>query len=153
MNKSKVLNIGAGKKPIVGAINHDIVKYSKYIDVIWDLNNLPWPWSDNSFDKIKAWSVFEHLNIGLVKSMNECWRILKPKGILVAKFPYWKSEGCWNDPTHIRGYALKSMDYFDPDTEHGTLYDFYTPFKWKLLKKGFIKGTNISMAFEMQVRK
>jgi len=152
-SKSKILNLGAGKEPIKSAVNHDITKHSKYIDIAWDLNNLPWPWPDNFFDKIRAWAVLEHLEIGLLKSMNECWRILRPKGILVIKLPYWKSEGCWDDPTHMRGYTLNTMNYFDPDTKYGNQYDFYTLFKWKILKKEFIKGTNISIFFEVQVRK
>jgi len=151
--KSKILNLGAGKRPIKSAVNHDILKHSKYIDIVWDLNNLPWPWSNNSFDKIRAWAVLEHLNIGLVESMNECWRILRPKGILVIKLPYWESESCWDDPTHKRGYTLNTMSFFDPDTENGKKYDFYTPYKWKGLNKGVVKDTDISIFFEMQVRK
>jgi predicted SAM-dependent methyltransferase len=149
----KVLNLGAGKSPIKDAVNHDITKHSDFISIVWDLNKLPWPWKDNSFDKIVAWAVLEHLDISLVQSMNECWRILRPGGIIALKVPYWDSEGCWNDPTHKRGYTLQSMDYFDPDTKFGTQYNFYTPFKWKGLKKGFVKGSNKSIRFELRVKK
>lgn len=130
----KVLNIGAGNDPIVGAVNHDITKHHDYIDVVWDLNNLPWPWEDDSFDLVNARAVLEHLDRDLLTTMNEIWRILKPGGVAVIKLPFWQHEVSWEDPTHRRGYALKTFDYFDPSTKIGKKYDFYTPRKWKITR-------------------
>lgn len=146
----KVLNIGAGNDPIAGAVNHDITKHHDYIDVTWDLNNLPWPWADDEFDLVHARAVLEHLNLDLLQSMNEIWRILKPGGTAVIKLPFWKHEVSWEDPTHRRGYALKTFDYFDPSTKIGGKYRFYTPRKWKIVRPARLNRCGSSIHCTLQ---
>ena len=140
----RILNIGAGQRIIAGAVNHDIVKHRPEIDVVHDLNDMPWPWDDNSFDYISARAVFEHLNHDLIVSMNECWRILAPGGVIDLKLPYWKHDHSFDNPTHRWHFGPGSFDYFDPTTFNGTHYGFYTPYKWRILKKGFCKGSDNS---------
>jgi len=43
--------------------------------------------------------VLEHLD-DVVKVIEECYRILKPKGILDIYVPYYKSKKAFRDPTH-----------------------------------------------------
>ena len=76
-----------------GAINHDLHKHASYIDVEHDLNEYPWPWGDETADAIYAKDVLEHLN-NLVKSLEECWRILLMGGQLHLSMPHYKSEYC-----------------------------------------------------------
>ena len=129
----RVLNLGAGNRPVKGAVNHDLRKHKPYISVVHDLNDIPWPWPDNSFDRIEAWSVFEHLKINLVEVMNECWRILAPGGKLHSKVPCWDVDTAWADPTHYWKYSLRSFDCLDPTTKIGGEDEFYTARKWKIL--------------------
>jgi len=135
----KVLNLGAGDRIYKGddvqVVNHDLRKHRPEIDVAWDLNYIPWPWPDEEFDMIIASSVFEHLEITLVESFNECWRILKPKGILKVAVPYWKHENAYADPTHRWRFDPKTFDFFDPSTELGKEYSYYTPYKWEILDR------------------
>jgi SAM-dependent methyltransferase len=130
-----ILNLGCGNRPLKGAINLDISKHHSYVDVVHDLNNLPWPFEDEQFDKIAALAVLEHLDIDLLQSINECWRILKPGGLLIVKLPLAKNVKSWDDPTHRRPYTLLTLDYFCPSTEYGKKYKFYTDKKWKYIKK------------------
>ena len=120
-------------------IEHDVAQLPHgEIDVIHNLNETPWPWPDNRFQKIEAWSVFEHLRISLIDSVEECWRILMPGGELHVKVPYWKSTHAYLDPGHYwRGWDLRSFDFFDPGTKYGTEAEFYTPHKWRLLSRDF----------------
>lgn len=148
-----VLVLGAGDRVNINAINLDRVKHREEIDVVWDLDNVPWPFKDNEFRFIEAVAVLEHLKIGLVAAMNECWRILKSGGGIYVKLPYWKHERSWEDPTHIRSYALRTMDWFDPDTDNGKRYGFYTDRKWKVLEKGFTHKSKSSLFFRMEVIK
>jgi predicted SAM-dependent methyltransferase len=66
-----VLNLGCGMKRIEKegwrVVNNDRMEDPKrpWIDVVWDLDTIPWPWEDNSFDRVVALSVFEHLRITL----------------------------------------------------------------------------------------
>lgn len=148
-----ILNLGCGNKPIVGAINHDRIIHRPDIDIAWDLNDLPWPWADNSFDLIVALAVLEHLRINLIESVNECWRILRPGGELYIKLPYWDSEVSYIDPTHYWRFSPSSLDIFDPSTEYGRRYSFYTPYKWTIIKAPQLNRAGTSFHARMRVIK
>lgn len=148
-----VLNLGAGNSPREGAINHDIRKHRSEIDIAWDLNDLPWPWDDESFDLIIAKAVLEHLRINLIESVNECWRILKPDGRMYLKLPYWKHDNTYLDPTHYWRFALETPYVFDPATDYGRKYAFYTDRKWKIIKGPYLNNAKSSILVTMEVRK
>ena len=148
-----VLNLGAGNRIIEGAVNHDRIIHRPEISVAHDLNDLPWPWGDESFDLIVARAVFEHLRITLLESVSECWRILRPGGELQLKLPYWKHEHSFLDPTHYWQFGLRTCDIFDPDTEYGRAYAFYTDRKWRIVKGPKLNDVGSSIHVRMQVRK
>jgi len=130
----KTLNLGAGNRILTGdVVNHDRRAHRPEIDVVHDLNDLPWPWDDESFDAIVAWAVFEHLDIDLLTAIDECWRILKPGGQLSVKLPWYRHEMSYNDPTHRYQVGLGIFDSFDPDLLKGQQMDFYTERKWRLV--------------------
>jgi len=118
-------------------VQHDLKLYSDQIDIAWDLNKIPWPWQNETFTRIEAWAVFEHLKINLVESVNECWRIMRPGGKLHIKVPYWKHYRAWKDPMHYWRYEKGVFDYFDPNTKYGKEYDEYTPHKWRIVDGGW----------------
>jgi len=151
------LNLGAGNRPVEGFVNHGRRKHRDEIDIMWDLNELPWPWRDEEFGEIHAMSVLEHLNIDLLQSIDECWRILASGGMLRVRVPYWRHETCWRDPTHRRGYTMSTFDLFDPSTKAGTEYGFYTECKWKIIECQYIylkdDFTSIASSVEAVMRK
>lgn len=147
------LNLGAGNRIISGAVNHDLVRHREEIDVVWDLNNLPWPWRDNQFEFICARSIFEHLNISLLQAVDECWRIILPNGRAEIKLPYWNHEETWNDPTHRRGYGLGIFDVFDPAREKGQNHGFYTERKWHVVEVGYSNERRSSVIGILEVIK
>jgi predicted SAM-dependent methyltransferase len=151
-----VLQLGCGGTPKGNAVNHDRVKHSPHVDVAHDLNRLPWPWPDCSFEHIVARAVLEHLDIDLVESLNECWRLLRPGGTIFLKLPYVGAEHSYDDPTHRWFFTLRSLDQFDPDTERGKTYGFYTPRKWRILSVVYNKGeakASTSIIAKLEVRK
>lgn len=152
MNKP-ILNLGCGNKLIAGAVQHDRVKHRPEVDIVHDLNVLPWPWADNSFERIVAWAVLEHLNIDLLQSMNECWRILKPGGQIQLKLPVWDHPNSWTDPTHRWHYTLETCDIFDPRTKYGSEYRFYTDRKWKIVDKARLNNAKSSFFVTLEVIK
>lgn len=151
----QVLNLGSGRKPIRGAINHDLSLdvQRPFVTVAHDLNLLPWPWADNSFDCIVARAVLEHLNIDLVASLNECWRILRPGGALHLKVPYWRSDRSYSDVTHRWFCNLESFDQFDPERRRGREYEFYTQRHWQIVKGPRLNEAKTSIHVTMRVRK
>jgi len=131
------LNLGCGSQNLEGFVNHDLIRHSDWVDVAWDLNELPWPWEDDQFEMVIAASVLEHLYHNLLTSMNELWRITEQDGLAVVKLPYWKAEISWNDLTHIHRVGLGLMDQLDPRTKRGHQYWFYTRRKWAIEEKRF----------------
>ena len=129
-----ILNLGAGNQIIEGAVNHDQVKHRPEIEVVHDLNVLPWPWEDESFDLVVAKAVLEHLRITLFESMDECWRLLRPGGTVYLKLPYWNHDNSFADPSHYWKFALDTLRIFDPSTAYGLAYQFYPHKKWKIIK-------------------
>lgn len=148
-----VLNLGCGHRLIAGAVNHDRSKHRPEVDVAHDLNELPWPWADDSFDLVVAWAVFEHLRINLLESVGECWRILRPGGIVDLKLPHWQHEHTYIDPTHYWAFSLRTCDVFDPTTRYGKQYGFYMEQKWKIVQPAQLNRCQSSFYIKMQVLK
>jgi SAM-dependent methyltransferase len=147
-----LLILGCGNKPVAGAVNHDRIRHREEIDIAWDLNDLPWPWEDESFDRVHANAVLEHLRLNLVESLNECWRILRPGGTLYVKLPHWKHDTSYMDPTHYWQYSVRALDVFDPATEFGRRYAFYTDRKWRLVKGPMLNKARSSIVATLEKR-
>jgi ubiquinone/menaquinone biosynthesis C-methylase UbiE len=143
-----ILNLGAGNRIIEGAVNHDRLKHRPEISITHDLDVLPWPWSDSSFDAIQAISVFEHLSITLIQALDECWRILKPGGQLVIKYPIYTTPTAHDDPTHRWHWSEKVLDFVDDTTRYGREAAYYTPRRWHIVSRGLIKERNVKAVLE-----
>jgi len=105
------------------------------VDVVHDLNIVPWPFENDRFYSISAIHLVEHLR-DLVSFMNECHRVLAPGGTLYIETPMAGGdpdlEFC--DPTHVRCYRPHSfINYF---TVEGVLDFGYTDRPWSILKVG-----------------
>lgn len=132
------ISLGAGTEPEKGFINVDIVKLPG-IDVVHNLMQYPWPFEDTSATYIKAKDIIEHMAThlpdgrnSLIAFIEECHRILKPGGTLWIQTPSWDADFLWIDPTHVRGYDIRSFDFFDPDTDFGRSTGFYSEAKFKV---------------------
>ena len=154
------LCLGCGNSPLAieGSgltINHGLRldPQRPWVTVAHDLNELPWPWEDNSFDQIIARSLFEHLRINLLESLDECWRILRPGGWIWLKVPYCCSERSYDDPTHYWRFGQGALDVFDPDTKAGQEYAFYTERKWRIIERPKLNKAKSSFSAKLMVRK
>jgi SAM-dependent methyltransferase len=132
------ISLGAGLEPEDGFVNLDIVDMPG-VDVVHNLMHFPYPFQDNSAEYIKAKDLIEHLATHLPDGRNtliafieECHRILKPGGTLWIQTPAWDADFLWIDPTHVRGYDIRSFDFFDPDTDFGRGTGFYSDVKFKV---------------------
>ena len=106
------LNLGCGNDIKKGWVNLDIYK-GEGIDVVHDLNNLPLPFEDNSFNYILCKDILEHVNY--VDVMNELHRILKKGGIIRIRVPHFTSKSNYADPTHINLFSSNTFYYFVRD--------------------------------------
>ena len=94
------LDFGCGRNPQPGYVGVD--KYAPDADVKIDLFELPWtPWKDGTVDEIHMSHFLEHIPQKIRwPFFEECWRILKPDGIVRIFVPNWKSERAYGDCTH-----------------------------------------------------
>jgi len=136
MQNYKKLNLGAGKDIRSEYVNHDIANIDG-IDVVHNLNDLPWPWEKDSFEEIVAMDVLEHLD-EFLPIMEELHRILRPDGIIRIKVPYWNSVFCHIDPTHKQLFHEMTFHFLDPSKELCKTRDYYTSARFKILEEVFI---------------
>ena len=81
------LNLGSGKKKKEGYLGVDIRKLEN-VDIVADLTKIPYPFQVDSVDEIFMEEFLEHISWREVfKVLKECWRILKPNGILSISSP------------------------------------------------------------------
>lgn len=87
-------------------------------DVLHNLNELPWPFENDSYDEVHAYNLLEHLGQqGDFKSFfdhfSEIYRILKPDGVLCGICPKHDSKWLWADPGHRRVILPESFVFLD----------------------------------------
>jgi SAM-dependent methyltransferase len=87
-------------------------------DVLWDLNEFPYPFEDNTFDEIHAYEVLEHIGTQgdyrhFFKEFEEYARILKPQGSFFGSTPLWNDMWAWGDPSHTRVINSGSLVFLD----------------------------------------
>lgn len=129
-NDKVILNLGCGKTRLPNSTGVDKYPVEDFVDVIHDLDVLPYPFEKNSVDEIHMYHVLEHLHDPIQK-MEELHRILKPNGILHIRVPHFSSMGAFSDITHIRPFGYISFDCFDPHHYH----HFYTKTQFRILDR------------------
>ncbi len=131
------VNLGCGERRIEGAqetvVNVDFRKTS-ITDVVHDLRDFPWPFSDEQFERAYALDIIEHM-LEVVPFLDEVWRILRPGGALFIRTTYFEAEQSYSDPTHCHYFTLDSFDYFDPETVFGKRYHWYSTRKWHVVDR------------------
>lgn len=130
MMETVIVNLGCGKTRIPQSIGVDRVKIDGFVDIVHDLDVIPYPFEGNSIDEIHFYHVLEHLHEP-IKKLEEIHRILKPGGILYLRVPHFSSMGAFSDLTHIRPFGYSSFDCFEKDSYH----HFYTSANFQILHK------------------
>ena len=105
----RTLDIGCGRRKLPGSLGLDS-HAAPGVDVVADLNHCL-PFKSEQFDAVNADQVLEHIT-NLPDLVREIHRVLRPSGFLVAHVPYFRSSWAHIDPTHVRSFTLRSMDYF-----------------------------------------
>jgi SAM-dependent methyltransferase len=111
------LNLGCGTDIREGWVNLDIAALPG-VDVVHDINILPLPFSDGSFDEILCNDILEHVDLAPV--LKECHRILSPGGRMRIEVPHYTSNNNYVDPTHRNRFSVKTFRFFARDTFEGS---------------------------------
>jgi len=133
IDKSKIgLHIGPGLLKIKNTISIDM-NPSVNPDIVWNLNENPWPIENNSKDSIIAMNVLEHLN-DISKTMDELHRISKPNALINILVPHFSSAAAFVDPTHKSYFSYRTFDYFISGSTLEKEYGFYKKIRFELVR-------------------
>ena len=101
------------------------------IDIVHDLEDVPYPLPDACCQIILASHIIEHLAPQrMLAIMDELWRLLLPDGQLIIAMPYAVGPRFVQDPTHCNPWNEVTPKYFTPDCPQ--LYSIYTPKPWTI---------------------
>ncbi len=117
------LDIACGQNKTPGFFGVDIAP-GEGVDVVWDLEQFPWPFPDNSVDEAVCNHYIEHTK-DLIAFMNEVHRILVPGGQVLFRAPYYNSMRAWQDPTHTRAISDATFLYYNKDWMKANKLDHY----------------------------
>ena len=103
------LNIGCGfNNRKFGDVDLDMNIEAKP-DVCGNCEKLPF--KDETFDKVKAIHILEHVD-NILAVMDECWRVLKRGCRMEIAVPMFPHEHAIADPTHKRFFIPLTFSYF-----------------------------------------
>lgn len=128
----EVLNLGSGRDIIEGAINLDLAPLEG-VDVVWDINNVPWPFESNTFETIICNHILEHVE-DLVKTMEEIHRVGKPNSLVKIRVPYFVNPVYYHDPTHKLKFNYDTFSYFSDES----IFSYYSTARFKTLKRRIV---------------
>lgn len=117
----RVLHLGPGHEESFG-VKVDVIPEVRP-DVLADLNRPPYPFRDNRFDAVYAFSVVEHLD-NFFGVFAELHRVLKPCGFVALLTPHFSSDGSYIDPSHRLHLSARSFDYLIEGTDIFASYGF-----------------------------
>ncbi len=129
------ISLGCGKTKPIGWIGIDKRSFPD-VDYVLDIGKNPLPFQDNSVNEIRAIHLFEHLTPDeLFFSVDECWRVLKPTGLLHIEVPKAGTSAFYAHPDHKIHFMKYTFAFFQvpPDgiDHHGYIKHFW---KIQLLK-------------------
>lgn len=125
MNPSTILNLGCGRKRMTGAVNLDVTPDTAP-DVVWNLDQHPWPFKDGSFETVYALDVVEHLT-DVLAAMQEIHRISRNGARIHITVPHFSCVNTFRDPTHKHAFSWFSFHYVTGENQ----WDFYTSARFR----------------------
>jgi SAM-dependent methyltransferase len=126
---ARVLDIGCGTNKIPGAIGMDVNPLSA-ADIVHDLDDVPYPFTDNQFDEVVGRHVIEHVRDPMAV-MSELHRITRHGGLIKLVAPHWTNPDFATDLTHrnhLNSYSFRNM------IEGHEVFPFYTEARFRQRK-------------------
>lgn len=171
VTKLKYLNLGCGNRHSADPewLHHDLLPHHENVRICFNLEQvneadsiiyddeleffcLSYGPQCITFEEIHARDVLEHISPSrFVHVMNFLWKHTKPNGFLHVQVPEANSENALIDPTHYRGFHIRSFDFLDPTTSYGRRNSFIYQLKpWKVCAAQRLPNTNVNLFFKLQ---
>ena len=93
-------------------------------DVLCDINHIPYPFRDRTFDALRAIHVIEHV-ADVIQTIEEFHRLVRPGGRIRIVTPHYTDFSSFCDPTHRWHLTSFSLRYFGEDDNAG--FGYYSP--------------------------
>ncbi|MDG2286926.1 MAG: methyltransferase domain-containing protein [Alphaproteobacteria bacterium] len=106
------LNIGCGFNKLDGYINVDQFPECNP-DVLWNLEETPWPFEESSVDELVAHHVLEHLGQEtkvFFAIFKELYRLMRDDGVIRITVPHPHHPTFLSDPTHVRAFTGNTFE-------------------------------------------
>ncbi len=110
---SRILDVGCGSNKMPGSIGIDCRPFAG-VDVVHDLESIPWPFAADSFDLLVCTHVIEHMS-DVGRFLREIHRISADGAEIRIATPHFSSLDSWLDPSHRQHLALESFGFFCAD--------------------------------------
>ena len=129
----RILDLGCGFAKTKDAIGVDRAPLVP-VDVMTDLEELPYPFAASTFDKIVLNDVIEHLP-NTIKAMEEIYRLCRPDARVFIRVINWSSHYNAMDPTHLRTFHEHTFNFFGTYKERS----YYSSARFDVVKvdKGY----------------
>lgn len=123
------LNLGCGQKKRPDCVNVDL-RPGVEPDLVWNLEERPYPLPRGHFEHIWALDVVEHLS-SIQDFVEEAWELLTPGGILEITTPHFSCANSYTDPTHRHHLGWFSFDYFTDASQ----WSFYSGARFEIAER------------------
>jgi len=121
-----IVDLGCGDRKIRHSVGVDCVHLSG-VDKVHDLNVFPYPFDDDSVDRVVMNNIIEHLD-DTIAVLGEVYRMLRPGGVCHIEVVYWNHKYTWSDPQHKHAFTELSWEFFT-----GKRKQYYTSYAFELL--------------------
>jgi SAM-dependent methyltransferase len=108
------VNLGSGGQSLAGYVNVDVNPNAAGVDLVYDLNQYPWPFDSDSIDEVCMDQVLEHLQDRNL-AVAEIYRILRPGGLAKISVPHFTWQYAYTDPTHRHFFGYYTFAYYARD--------------------------------------
>jgi len=106
------INLGCGNIKEDGWVGIDIRKFPA-VDYVLNIGKEKLPFANNSVEEIDADHLFEHFYPEeLFFCIEECFRVLKPKGHILIKVPKGDSSAFYVHPDHKIHFVKDTFSFF-----------------------------------------
>jgi predicted SAM-dependent methyltransferase len=106
------LNIGFGFNKLDGYVNVDQFPECTP-DVLWNLEQTPWPFEESSVDEMIAHHGLEHLGQEtkvFFAIMQEFYLLMRHDGLIRITVPHPNHPTFQSDPTHVRAFTYGTFE-------------------------------------------
>ena len=106
-----ILDVGCGTRKVEpGAVGIDVSPRSA-ADIVWNLDQFPWPVESDKFDRVHMSHIIEHVG-DVMRTMAEIHRVARDGADVLVITPHFSSHNSYTDPTHRWHLAARSFRYF-----------------------------------------